>query len=104
MTMKRLIWLLLPLLVACGESKLPPSELGECIEAIDAEQIPWNFNNVYVDDYGYFCCVMSVSDLRSSPETTAESIYKSCCKPPLRGVKLINVANGNEIAKYKAER
>lgn len=87
------------LLVSCSESKLSVEEQGKCIEAIEAESIKPSVQNFYVDEYGYLCCVMSPADLNESPDGTAESTYSLCCKPPLRGVKILN-PDGTVIGKY----
>lgn len=87
------------LLVSCGERKLSVEEQGECIEAIEAESIKPSVQNFYVDEYGYLCCVISPTDLNESPDGTAESTYTLCCKPPLRGVKILN-PDGTVIGKY----
>lgn len=94
-----LIILFFFLLISCGESKITPKEQGECIEAIDVESIRPSVRSFYVDEYGYLCCVVSSTDLIESPDGTAETTYFWCCKPPLRGVKILNL-DGAIIGKF----
>lgn len=87
------------LLVSCGDNKLSPEEQGECIEAIEENNIKPSVQNFYVDEYGYLCCIMSPTDLTESPDAIAMYTYSLCCKPPLRGVKILNL-DGAVIGKY----
>lgn len=98
--MKHLVIIASLLLCAsCGKSKISLEEQGKCIEAIEAESIKPSVQNFYVDEYGYLCCVMSPTDLTDSPDGTAEYTYYLCCKPPLRGVKILNL-DGTTIGKF----
>lgn len=87
------------LLISCGESKITPKEQGECIEAINIESIRPSVRSFYVDEYGYLCCVVPPTELLESPDGTAETTYSLCCKPPLRGVKILNL-DGVVIGKF----
>lgn len=87
------------LLTSCGERKLTPEEQGKCIEAIDETSITGKVQNFYVDEYGYLCCLVSPVDLDDAPDLAAELEYIYCCKPPIRGVKMLNL-EGNQIGIY----
>ena len=90
--MKHLILILALLLCAsCGNGKLSLEEQEKCKEALNADQIYINVKNFYVDEYGFLCCIVSPTELEESPDNSAEYTYYMSCKPPLRGVKILNL-------------